>query len=248
VPEEIFFPPEMAEALAVVGLVSAIVQFVDFGGKLVERLNEFNSDTHEVPETFRTIKLQLPLLIDTLRRTQQQASAGHVSGETATTLKPLIDACFTEINALQARLDKTLPPHKSSSWQRRLLALKSLAHDKEVERSMVKLESHIRLLTFYQSTSNSDSSNKLLALQQTMAVSQQPRRSVFMVPFDRDETFVGREDILDSIDQRLNSPRRRAVLSGIGGVGYGQIISLSDSTDDRQQIANCHPVLLQIQV
>jgi hypothetical protein len=198
-----------------------------------------------VPETFRAIKLQLPLLIDTLRRTQQHASTGHVSDETATTLKPLIDACFAEISLLQTILDKALPPHKSSSWQRRLMALKSLSHDKGVERSMAKLESHIRLLTFYQSTTTSDSSNKLLSLRQTTdAASQQPRKPVFMVPFDRDDTFVGRKDILHCIDQTFNSPRRRAVLSGIGGVGYDQITSASDSTDDRQQVADCHSVLL----
>ena len=47
----------MAEALAIVGLVSAIVQFVDFGGKVLERLNEFNSDVHDVPKRF---KLSVP--------------------------------------------------------------------------------------------------------------------------------------------------------------------------------------------
>jgi hypothetical protein len=40
-----------------------------------------------------------------------------------------------------------------------------------------------------------------------------------MVPSDRDDTFVGRRDILDIIDQKVNAPRRRAVLTGIGGVG-----------------------------
>ena len=55
----------MAEALAIVGLVSAIVQFVDFGGKIMERLNEFNSDIQEVPKTFQAVKVQLPLLINT---------------------------------------------------------------------------------------------------------------------------------------------------------------------------------------
>jgi hypothetical protein len=40
-----------------------------------------------------------------------------------------------------------------------------------------------------------------------------------MVPFDRDEAFVGRKVIMDSIHQRVNSSRRRAVLTGIGGVG-----------------------------
>jgi hypothetical protein len=213
----------MAEALAIVGLVSAILQFVDFGGKIVERLNEFNFDVHEVPKTFQTVKVQLPLLIDTLHRTQQQASAGHVSARTATALKPLIDACCIEIKALQTILDKTIPPQRSSSWQRRLLALKSLAHDKDVERSVAKLEAHIRLLTFYQTTNNSDSSNKLSPLEKTQdAASQQPRKPIFEVPFARDRTFVGRRDILNIIDQKLNA-QRRAVLSGMGGVGYDQI-------------------------
>jgi hypothetical protein len=45
---------------------------------------------------------------------------------TAVALKPLIDACLNEIKVLQTILDKTLPPQKSSSWQRRLLALRSL--------------------------------------------------------------------------------------------------------------------------
>jgi hypothetical protein len=210
----------MAEALAIVGLVSAIIQFVDFGSKIVERLNEFSSDVHELPKTFQAIKVQLPLLIDTLDRTQRQATARNVSDATAVALKPLIDACIKEIKALQIILDKTLPPQKSSSWQRRLLSLKSLAHDKDVDRIVTKLESHIRLLTFHQSTSNSD---KLVTLRVSPQVhssaTHQPRKPVFMVPFDRDETFVGRQDILSYISQRLDSLRRRAVLSGIGGVG-----------------------------
>jgi hypothetical protein len=223
----------MAEAFAIIGLASAIVQFVDFGDKIVERLNEFNSDIHEVPKAFQAVKVQLPLLIDTLRRTQQQASTGHVSEEAATALKPLIDACSAEIKILQNILEKTLPPQKSSSWQRRLLALKSLAHDKDVERSITKLEGHIRLLTFYQSTHNSDSSHKLLTLRQTHnASSHQSRKPIFMVPFDPDETFFGRKDIMDSVDQKLNSSRRRAVLSGIGGVGYNEItLMILDSAD-----------------
>lgn len=214
----------MAEALAILGLVSAIVQFVEFGAKIVERLNEFNSDVHEVPKTFQTIEVQLPLLIDTLHRTQQQASDGHISVRTATALKPLIEACCEEITALRIILDKTIPPKESSSWRRRLQALKSLAHDDDVERSITRLEGHIRILAFHQSTSVTDELLKLrVSLQTHNTIPPPSRKPVFMVPFDRDETFVGRKDILDSIDQKLNASRRRAVLSGIGGVGYDPV-------------------------
>jgi N-terminal domain on NACHT_NTPase and P-loop NTPases len=113
--EHVIYSPEVAEALAIVGLVSAIVQFVDFGSKVIERLNEFSSDIHELPKTFQTVKAQLPLLISTLSRTQRQATAGHVSDATAVALKPIIDACLNEIKVLQLILDKTLPPQKSLS-------------------------------------------------------------------------------------------------------------------------------------
>lgn len=41
------------DPLAVIGLVSAIVQFVDFGNKVVGRLNDFRESIDEVPKTFR---------------------------------------------------------------------------------------------------------------------------------------------------------------------------------------------------
>jgi hypothetical protein len=43
--------------------------------------------------------------------------------------------------------------------------------------------------------------------------------SVFTVPFGRDDKFVGREDILGQIEDRLQVGRRVS-LTGIGGVGY----------------------------
>jgi hypothetical protein len=81
-----------------------------------------------------------------------------------------------------------------------------------MDRSIAKLESYIRLLTFHQSTSNLDG---FLVLRKSL----QSRKPIFMVPFDPDETFVGRKDVLDTIDRKTNTSRRRAVLSGIGGVG-----------------------------
>lgn len=39
-----------------------------------------------------------------------------------------------------------------------------------------------------------------------------------LVPFDRDQDFIGREDIIDQIEQRFES-QSRVALTGIGGVG-----------------------------
>jgi hypothetical protein len=68
----------MAEASAVIGLISSIAQFIDSSTRVIGRLNEFRSSLDGVPETFREIKDRLPLLIDTLKRTQNQVDAGHI--------------------------------------------------------------------------------------------------------------------------------------------------------------------------
>jgi hypothetical protein len=151
----------MAEALAVLGLVSAIVQFVDFGSKIINRLDEFQSSIDEVPKTFRDIKNQLPLLIDTLKRTQNQAAAGCVSEQTAKALNPVIEGCSSQVQLLSRILDKSLPANNASNWQKRLYAIRSLAHENDILQITSKLKNYIQLLTFHQATCNSDPSSAL---------------------------------------------------------------------------------------
>ena len=85
----------MAEATAAIALASAsaIVQFIDFGSKIVNRLSDFSADVQEVSKTFRQIKTQPPLIIDTLQQIKVQADAHQVSETTAKALKPVIDEC-----------------------------------------------------------------------------------------------------------------------------------------------------------
>jgi len=46
------------------------------------------------------------------------------------------------------------------------------------------------------------------------------------MPFDRDEDFVGREEVLHSIDRILSDrrPVRRLALAGLGGIGYVTVL------------------------
>lgn len=90
----------MAEALAVIGLVSAIVQFVDFGSKIVERLQDFHSSLNEVPKAFCDVKVELPQLIDTLKRTQIQAESRALSRQTHKALLPVVEVCRSQVELL----------------------------------------------------------------------------------------------------------------------------------------------------
>jgi N-terminal domain on NACHT_NTPase and P-loop NTPases len=107
----------MAEVVAAVGLTAAIVQFVAFSGKIIKRLDEFASATDNIPATFWDIKVQLPLLIDTLQRNQRQAEEGPIGETAAIALKAVIERGLEEAQTLMKILDRALPKDASSSFE-----------------------------------------------------------------------------------------------------------------------------------
>ena len=50
------------------------------------------------------------------------------------------------------------------------------------------------------------------------------KKSISTIPFSRDPSFVGREDILDQLESELADPRSQlwASLFGLGGIGYAK--------------------------
>ena len=99
----------MAEALAVVGLASAIVQFVDFSTKVVKRLEDFQQRVEEVPKAFKSIRVQLPLLIDTLGKANEQLEATCISKDTQLKVRNVVQDCLSQVELLDTILAKTLP-------------------------------------------------------------------------------------------------------------------------------------------
>jgi hypothetical protein len=195
----------MAEALAIVGLVSAIVQFVDFGSKIVERLQDFHSSANEVPKAFRDVKVELPLLLNTLKRTQEQAESGVLNRETQEALLPVVEGCRSQVELLDNTLVKTFPKPGDSSLRRGMMAFSSVGQEKKVEQIASTLRKYVQTLTYHEATGAS----RLVI---------RPTKPCFIMPFDRDQNFVGRENILNEIESRFNN-QRRVALAGIGGVG-----------------------------
>lgn len=215
----------MAEALAAVGLASAIVQFIEFGTKIVTRLSEFSAEVEEVPKTFRSIKVQLPLILNILQQTKDQADARQVDEDTARALEAVVGECTATVQQLDERLNKALPDDKASPWQRYRKALSSLAQDKKIAELQASIERYIPTLTSYQTLVISKDLYIRPAAGSSDTNQPQPnRKPCFMVQFEKDPNFVGREDELRKIEERFKE-QHRVVLSGIGGVGY--VMSLS---------------------
>src|ERR1700733_11605573 len=102
----------MAEALAIVGLVSSIAQFVDFSSRIVDRLNEFHSSLDEVPKCFRDLKTELPLLSETLRRTKTQAEDNCYSKFTQEAILGVVKGCQSQVELLDDLLEKNITQNR----------------------------------------------------------------------------------------------------------------------------------------
>src|SRR5947209_9114677 len=139
----------MAEALAVVGVVASIVQLVEFGSKILLRLNDFQSSLGEVPKTFQHVKAELPVLLDTLERTKNAVETGLISDETKKVLLPAIDGCGAQIESLDDVIGKTLPLPGDSWREKGRKAISSLRQESKVRKITAVLRGYLQTLTYY---------------------------------------------------------------------------------------------------
>ncbi|KAJ5616419.1 hypothetical protein N7537_001533 [Penicillium hordei] len=199
------------EALAVVGLVSNIICFVQTGSKLVKRIQDYNSNIAELPSAFKGVSLRLPLLIEIIDRTKAQAESGKFTVSTQDALQAVVEDCNRQIESLDNIFTKILPDTSDTSWKRKRKALSSVAKESKIEQISRILQGHVLILTYHQ------------AMGVVTPVADKPVvDTVFFVPFTRDPNFVGRADVFDEIDRRFKS-ESRVSLAGIGGVGKSQI-------------------------
>src|ERR1700760_1703086 len=108
----------MAEAFAVIGIVANIVQLADFGAKVLERLNEFQSRSQEIPKPFRDVKIELPILLQTLKETKLAIQHRNVDEETTKALLLVVNGCQDQITLLDDLLKKVLP-NQTDSWTKK---------------------------------------------------------------------------------------------------------------------------------
>ncbi|KAI4121570.1 MAG: hypothetical protein LQ338_006293 [Usnochroma carphineum] len=201
----------MAEAIAIISFVSAVAGLVDISSRALNRLNEFHSASQEVPESFRHISAQLPIVLDGLRRTEARAKAGHVDSRTQEALVPTIEGCRDRVASLHEILEEVLPSRTDSSLDRAIKAAKSLSKDKKVQKLLKDIDSYLTSLTFHNTSGD------------TASISQTtPHRRINMTPADRDKNFVNRPYLFRDLDIMMKE-YGRAAIAGIGGVGKTQI-------------------------
>ena len=153
----------MAEAVVAVGLVASITQIADFSQRCLRRLKEYQEKTNKLPATFQAIQMQLPLVVIGLKAVQARAERGELPNESFHLIKRTLEACRKEIENLDKIFSHLLLPLNVSSLNKRYRAMKTLYYDHDVQQSMNILKNHIDMLMWFQiSTASVDTSRLLL--------------------------------------------------------------------------------------
>lgn len=138
-----------------------------------------------------------------------------IDRETQEALLPVVSGCLTETRQLDKVIEKALPSTDDSSWERKIKAIKSLTYDKKIEEIAESLESYTKTLIFHQVI---DNFNNLKVEQQPLSYPD----PLWLVPFDRNPSFVGRDEIFAEIDQAFavqEGSQPKAALCGLVGIG-----------------------------
>lgn len=203
------------DPITALGVASAIVTFIDIGTKITKRLKEM-SEAGDVPEVFRDMRTRLPLAISIVDSTQHLIE--NLSPEAQEAFKDIVRQCFEQLTQLHEILKKVTIRKGDSRLKRTVKAGLSLVEEGRVLRIATSLRDNVQLLTFLNVSPAEKRPPKAERRLSEPLPSYSNATGVFLVPFSRDEHFLGREDNLKSIASSFETQNRVAI-SGIGGVG-----------------------------
>lgn len=198
-----------------IGLASAIVTFIDVASKIAKRLEEL-SEAGDVPKVFRDIRTRLPIILRIVERTRDGTQG--FSDEARVSFEAIVRSCHEQVEELEALLQRVTIERHDSKWKRGLKAAVSLVEEHRVQRIALSLKDNVQLLTFLNVSPAEKEKPQTSRRTSTAPPPYSSATGRFVVPFDRDEHFVGRKEELTAIEHGFGQ-QRRVAMAGIGGVG-----------------------------
>jgi hypothetical protein len=211
-----------AEALAVIGIIANIIAIVDFSTKIYDRAKSFSGDLKEVPEEFREVRSLLPLISKCLDSTLSRAEFGEIDEATCKVLRPVLENCQIKIEELRKIFEDVLPAEGASKWTRVRKAISSVGKDKKAKSIITKIWEDVKALAYHHASEGATAAQLQSYAEKvsTRSISTVPVRSAcFMVRYQQEDHFIGRDGIMKEIEQRFET-KNRVAIAGIGGVGY----------------------------
>ena len=213
----------MAEAIAAVNLVGALVQVTEFGYKLLKRLIEVHLRvTPEYAKPFREIENQVPLLLSVLERIRSKLDGHGLNEADELALKRTIDGCREQITRLNALLDLVFPLPDASRLQRMWKAVTNMRKERKFSLIQQALEYYKTTLTLHLALESRNGADRgICSLNQS---------ALYHAPSVQVSRFVGRDIALADISQKLSRPLEPpvgpqiVVILGMGGLGKTQLV------------------------
>jgi hypothetical protein len=203
------------DPVTALGLVSAVATLIAYGIEVGDRLQQL-STIGAVPEAFRHVQVRLPLIIAVLRTTE--ADAHRFSPDDRRAIMTVVEECQQQIAELERVMLKITVGEGDSRLKRTCKAGISIFEERRVNHITQKLGDNLQLLNML-STAPMEKEEPTLERRPSEALTPYAVAvGLFMVPFSRDDHFVGRDGVLRTIATSFQKQTRVAV-SGIGGIG-----------------------------
>ena len=203
------------DPLTAVGLASVIITFINVGTKTARRMKEL-SEAGDLPEVFRDIKTRLPLIISIVESARHGTNNLSIEAEGA--LEEIVRQCFDQVSQLDEILKKVMVSKGDSRLKKTVKVGVGLVEEGRIHRIATSLRDNVQLLIYLNVIPAEKGRPKAERMHSEALPSYDSTTGVFLVPFSRDEQFVGRESSLGSIALSFETQNRVAI-SGIGGVG-----------------------------
>jgi ankyrin repeat protein len=207
------------DPLSAIGLAASIVQFIQFGLVVVNRLEEFNSkNPGDVPKSLQAISTQLPLLLNALGRINSESNIKNLDFDTKCILRGMVSGCQQQIVEIERMINEISKAPGDSFKLKIKKVFISLKYDEKVWGIERNLHTYISVLILHHVIDSSDAPPEIAD------------DTFFDVREKRISEFIDRPNLIQELDDQL----REAVwsqtknptillLAGNRGVGKTQL-------------------------
>lgn len=132
--------------MAAVGIAAAILQFIEFGSKVVDRFSDLREEVASGPRVIQDIRTRLPLMLDLVENIRTQIDAGQIDKTSQLAMMVVLQNCVSQVKQLHEILLKAIPKPNESTWRKGKRALSSVLRDHELEEIDLILRANCEIL------------------------------------------------------------------------------------------------------
>lgn len=207
------------DPLSAIGLASAIVQFVQFGFQIADRLQDLTAKhPGQIPKALQGVSMHLPLLANSLSKIKSDTRVGAFDFDTKCILRGIVSGCLTQVQEVEAMLDEIACTPGDSLRTKLKKVMTSMKYEEKMSRIERNLNTYISVLILHHVVDSADAPKDV------------QDETYFDVRERLTDAYVERKALLEQLDTHFYDASRSQVtsptvllLSGKKGSGKTQL-------------------------